>query len=339
MLVDLFAQSKDADLADLAESAAAAGFDGFWTAEVDHDPFLPLAVAADRGVSMTLGTAIAVAFARSPMTLAHTAWDLAAATGGRFVLGLGTQIRAHVVGRFAMPWSAPVGRMRDFVGALRAIWTSWQTGERLRYRSDKYRLSLMTPFFDPGPMGHPDVPIYLAAVGPGMARLVGEVADGIHVHPFHTRRYLDEVVVPAIVAGATKAERETDTISFVAPLFVVTGRDDQETERAAAITRSQIAFYASTPAYAPVLETHGWDVGERLNAMSKRGEWEAMADLVDDEMLQEVAVVAAPDQVAGEILERCRGIVGRVGLYPAGPLDALDPLWLEIVAAIRSDSV
>ena len=336
MHVDLFAPLQGTGLAGLAARAEDAGFDGFWTAEVNHDPFLPLAIAADRGVSLTLGTAISVAFARSPMTLAHTTWDLAAATGGRFVLGLGTQIRAHVVGRFAMPWSAPVDRMRDFVGALRAIWSAWQNGERLRYRTDNYRLSLMTPFFDPGPIDHPDVPIYLAAVGPGMARLVGEVADGIHVHPFHTRRYLEEVVAPAIAAGAEGAGRKPESVTLAAPLFVVTGRDDADVARAAAVARSQIAFYASTPAYAPVLETHGWDVGERLNAMSKKGEWKAMAELIDDEMLRDVAVVAAPDRVAAAIVDRCRGMIGRVGLYPAGPLDALDPQWLEIVAAVRS---
>lgn len=336
MLVDLYAPPRGTDLAALAQRAAAAGFDGFWTAEVDHDPFLPLAIAADRGSHATLGTAIAVAFARSPMTLAYTAWDLAAATEGRFVLGLGTQIRAHVVGRFAMPWSAPVSRMGDFVGALRAIWSAWQSGGRLRYRSNHYRLSLMTPFFDPGPIAHPDIPIYLAAVGPGMARLAGEVGDGIHIHPFHTREYLEQVVWPGIDSGAAAAGRDGAAVTAAAAIFVVTGRDDAELEVSAAAARGQIAFYASTPAYARVLETHGWDVGERLNTMSKRGEWEAMARLIDDEMLETVAVVAPPDDVAAAVIERCRGVVDRVGLYPAGPLDQLDPLWLEITAAVRA---
>ncbi len=336
MLVDVYAPPRGTGQSALALRAAGSGFDGFWTAEVDHDPFLPLAVAADRGVRLTLGTAIAVAFARSPMTLAHTAWDLAEATHGRFVLGLGTQIRPHIVGRFSMPWSAPVPRMREFVGALRAVWSAWQLGERLRYRSDHYRLSLMTPFFDPGPIGHPDIPIFLAAVGPGMARLVGEIGDGIHIHPFHTREYLDCVVWPAIEAGAASSGRDRAAITAATALFVVTGRDDAELEKAALAVRRQISFYASTPAYAGVLERHGWEVGERLNAMSKRGEWDAMADLIDDEMLHTVAVVAPPQDVASAVIARCGGAIDRVGLYPGGPLDQLDPLWVEIAAAVRA---
>lgn len=336
MYLDLFHPPQAGGAADAARRAAAAGYDGFWTAEASHDPFLPLAVAAAAAVDIRLGTSIAVAFARSPMTLAHTAWDLAAVSGGRFVLGLGTQIRPHVVGRFSMPWSAPAPRMRDFVGALRAIWRSWQTGERLRYRSDAYTHVLMTPFFDPGPIEHPDIPVHLAAVGPGMARLVGEVADGIHIHPFHTSAYLDRVVLPAIADGAERSGRDAASVEVVAALFVVTGADDAEMERAAAEVRRQIAFYASTPAYAGVLETHGWDVGERLNAASKRGEWDAMAALVSDDMLAEVAVVAPYDRLAAAIAGRVGTRIDRLGLYPAGPIDPHSPAWLEVASEVRS---
>jgi probable F420-dependent oxidoreductase len=332
--IDLFHPPGAGDPAEAAVRAASSGFGGFWMPETNHDPFLPLAVAAAEGAELRLGTSIAVAFARSPMTLAHTAWDLAAATDGRFVLGLGSQIEAHVAGRFSMPWSAPVARMRDFVGALRAIWRTWQTGERLRYRGDHYRHVIMTPFFDPGPIEHPAIPVHLAAVGPGMARLVGEVADGIHIHPFHTPRYLDEVVVPAIAEGAARAGRDPSDVEVVVPLFVVTGPDEEALHERADVVRSQIAFYASTPAYRRVLDLHGWDVGERLTAMSKRGEWEQMAALVSDEMLRTVAVVATHDELATAVADRAPSKADRIGLYPAGGLDALSPEWLEVVAAL-----
>jgi probable F420-dependent oxidoreductase len=299
---------------DEARRAARLGFDGVMAAETSHDPFLALTAAATAAPGMEVGTAVAVAFARSPMTVAHAAWDLGALTGGRFLLGLGTQIRAHIVGRFAMPWSAPVPRMREYIAALRAIWAAWQGGEPLRFRGDHFRFSLMTPFFDPGPIERPDIPILLAAVGPGMCRLAGETAQGIHVHPFHTRRYVEEVVGPAIAEGAARSGRDPAAVIRVATLFVVTGHDDDEMERSAAEARRRIAFYASTPAYREVLNIHGWDVGDELTARSKRGGWEEMAELIDDEMLEAVAVVAPPERLASAIAKRCDGIVDRLGL-------------------------
>ncbi|HSM01665.1 MAG TPA: TIGR03617 family F420-dependent LLM class oxidoreductase, partial [Acidimicrobiia bacterium] len=310
-----------AGVAHEARKAARLGFDGVMAAETSHDPFLALTAAAGAVPGMELGTAVAVAFARSPMTVAHAAWDLADMTGGRFLLGLGTQIRAHVVGRFSMPWSAPVPRMREFIAALRAIWSSWQGGQPLRFRGDHYRLSLMTPFFDPGPIDHPDVPVLLAAVGPAMCRLAGEVADGIHLHPFHTRRYLDEVIAPAIVEGAGRSGRRPEAVTRVATLFVVTGHDEEEMRRSKADARRRIAFYASTPAYRSILDLHGWDVGEDLNAMSKQGRWEEMAGLVDDEMLATVAVVAPPERLAEAIRRRCEDVVDRLGLMTGDALD------------------
>jgi probable F420-dependent oxidoreductase len=321
-------------VADEVSRAVRLGFDGVMAAETSHDPFLALTAAAGAAPGLDIGTAIAVAFARSPMTVAHAAWDLADVSGGRFLLGLGTQIRAHVVGRFSMPWTAPVSRMREFIAALRAIWASWQEGEPLRFRGDHYRFSLMTPFFNPGPIEHPAVPILLAAVGPSMCRLVGEAADGIHVHPFHTRRYLDEVVRPAIASGATRTGRDPGSSITVANLFVVTGRDDEEMARSAAAARRQIAFYASTPAYRGVLDLHGWDVGDELNALSKQGRWDEMGSLIDDEMLREVAVVAPPEQVAASISERCQGSVDRLGFVLADGLSDGDLAGL--VSALSS---
>jgi probable F420-dependent oxidoreductase len=336
MRFDCFHDPRVTDAAGAAVRAAREGYDGFWMPETRHDPFLPLAVAVPGTERMTLGTSIAVAFARSPMTLAYTAWDLAASSGGRFVLGLGPQIRAHVVGRYSMPWSAAAPRMREFIGALRAIWTAWQTGDRLRYRGEHYRFSLMTPFFDPGPIDHPAVPIHLAAVGPGMARLVGEVADGIHLHPFHTRSYVEGVVRPAIVDGALGVGRDPSVIHTVAALFVVTGENSHEMERASGEVRRQIAFYASTPAYRPVLAWHDWDVGERLTAMSRRREWDTMGDLIDDDMLREVAVVAPWNDLPAALAARIGGSIDRCGLYPSGGLDPFEPRWMEVVKELRT---
>jgi len=323
-----------AGVADDVRRAVRLGFGGVMAAETNHDPFLALTAAAGAAPGIEVGTAVAVAFARSPMTLAHAAWDLADLTGGRFLLGLGTQIRPHVVGRFSMPWSAPVSRMREFIAALRAIWSAWQHSEPLRFRGDHYRFTLMTPFFDPGPIQWPDVPVLLAAVGPGMCRLVGEAADGIHVHPFHTRRYLDEVVRPAIASGAARAGRDPASVTTVATLFVVTGRDEAEMRRAADAARQRIAFYASTPAYRGVLDLHDWDVGEELTARSKQGRWEEMASLVDDEMLATVAVVAPPDRLAAAIRDRCDGAVDRLGFVMAEDLP--DDDLAGLVEAVRA---
>jgi probable F420-dependent oxidoreductase len=301
-------------VADEVRRARDLGFDGIMAAETSHDPFLALTVAATEARDLELGTAVAVAFARSPMTLAYSAWDLAALSGGRFLLGLGTQIRPHIVGRFSMPWAEPVPRMREFIAALRAIWSAWQEGEPLRFKGEHYRFVLMTPFFDPGPLERPGLPVYLAAVGPAMCRLVGETGDGIHIHPFHTRRYLEDTVLPAIAAGARRSGRDPSAVTRVATLFVVTGRDEAAMARSAAAARRRIAFYASTPAYRKVLETDGWDVGEELTAMTKRGEWDRMGSLIDDEMLGAVAVVAPPEGLAAAIRERCDGMVDRLGL-------------------------
>jgi probable F420-dependent oxidoreductase len=268
------------------------------------------------------------------MTIAYSAWDLADLSQGKFLLGLGTQIRPHVVGRFSMPWGEPVPQMREFIAALRAIWRSWQYDEPLRFKGDHYRFSLMTPFFNPGPIAHPDVPVLLAAVGPAMCRLVGEAAEGIHIHPFHTRRYLAETIGPAIAAGAARSGRDAATVTRVATLFVVTGRDEAEMARSAAAARSRIAFYASTPAYRAVLDAHGWEVGEELTAMSKRGEWSKMGSLVDDEMLATIAVVAPLDRIANAIEERCAGTVDRLGLVFGEPLADID--LADLVQRLRS---
>src|SRR4051812_46728957 len=245
------------------------GYAGVWASEADHDPFLPLLSAGQATSRLQMGTAIAVAFARSPMTLAMTAHDLQRYTHGRFLLGLGSQVRAHVERRFAMPWSPPVERMREYVAALRAIWAAWQEGTRLRFQGEHYRHTLMTPMFSPPAHEWGAPPVHLAAVGPGMTRLAGEIADGLLAHSFTTARYLRERTLPALAEGLATAGRSREQVSISLPGLVVTGRTDAEREAAAAAVRATIAFYGSTPAYRPVLELHGWaELADELHRLS-----------------------------------------------------------------------
>ncbi|GIU91777.1 MAG: LLM class F420-dependent oxidoreductase [Acidimicrobiia bacterium] len=323
--------------AEAARRAERLGFDGFFTAETTHDPFLPLAVAAVETERLDLGTAIAVAFPRSPMVVAQTSWDLAAASQGRFILGLGTQVRAHITRRFSTTWDSPGPRLRDYILSLRAIWHSFQTGEPLRYEGDFYRFSLLTPFFNPGPIPHPDVPIAIAGVNPYLCRLAGELCQGFHVHPFHTVDYLDQVVLPAIREGAEAAGRDPGEVELITTVFVVTGRNRDEMDQMREAVRNQIAFYASTPSYRIVLDTHGWgEIGDRLNALSRRGEWEEMTRLVPDEMVEAAAVIAPPDELGEAIKNRYDGRVQRVGYYlmmGEGIFD--DDLWERVVASTK----
>jgi probable F420-dependent oxidoreductase len=316
-----------AEVPSVAAAAEAIGFAALWTSETQHDPFLPLALIAEHTTRLAFGTAVAIGFARSPTALAHTAWDLASASGGRCLLGVGTQVRAHVERRFGMPWpESPVGAMREYISAMRAVWASWQTGERLNFRGERYRLTLMTPFFNPGPIDHPDIPIYLAGVNRRLCQLAGEAADGLHVHPLHSARYLREMVRPAVDEGAARVGREPRQISISASVFVVT--DEAESD----FVRSQIAFYGSTPSYRPVLELHGWgEVADRLGALARRAAWPEMSELIDDEMLRTFAVVAEPGAVGGALLDRYRQSLDRVTLYLPYYPGSRDSFWATLV--------
>jgi probable F420-dependent oxidoreductase len=311
-----------ADLAGAGARAAeleATGYTGGWTAETSHDPFLPLGPAAAQTSTLELGTSIAVAFARSPMTLANLAWDLQAYSQGRFILGLGSQIKPHITKRFSMPWSQPAARMRELVLAIRAIWDAWLTGGRLDFRGEFYTHTLMTPFFSPNPadLGGFGVPrIFLAGVGELMTEVAGEVADGFLCHGFTTEKYLREVTIPALERGRGKAGKTMDGFEISGPSFVVTGADDTELAAAAKGTRQQIAFYGSTPAYRPVLELHGWGgLQDELNGLSKQGKWAEMGDLIDDEMLSTFAVVGPLDAVAPELRNRYGDVISRISFY------------------------
>jgi probable F420-dependent oxidoreductase len=320
------------DVEGTARDLEARGYAGVWASEADHDPFLPLLTAGLATERLQVGTAIAVAFARSPMTLAMTSHDLQRYTRGRFVLGLGSQVKPHVERRFSMPWSPPVERMREYVAALRAIWSAWQDGTRLRFQGEHYRHTLMTPMFSPQAHEWGAPPVHLAAVGPGMTRLAGEVADGLLAHGFTTARYLRERTLPVLAEGLAAAGRSREEVTVSLPGFVVTGRTDAERAEAAAAVKATIAFYGSTPAYRPVLELHGWDsLADELHALSvsrREDKWTAMRDLVDDEVLSTFAVVGEPQEVGPAVRARFDGLVDRFSVYASypAPLDLWDPL-------------
>jgi probable F420-dependent oxidoreductase len=305
-----------AELPAQAKALEAAGYDGGITAETGHDPFLPLLLAAEHTERLELITAIAVAFARNPMTVAVTANDLQLASRGRLLLGLGSQVKAHIEKRFSMPWSHPAPRMREFILALRAIWQSWNTGEKLDFRGDFYQHTLMTPFFSPGPNPHGAPRVLLAAVGELMAEVCGEVADGILVHAFTTERYLRERTLPAIERGLARAGRSREGFEVVFPAFMVTGETEEEMAASAGLVRQQISFYGSTPQYRAVLELHGWgDLQGELNALSKQGRWGEMSELIEDGMVDAFAVRGRPTGIAELFLQRYGDVVDRVSLY------------------------
>lgn len=293
-----------------------AGFAGAWISETKHDPFLPVLAAARATQRLQVGTSVAIAFARSPMTVAMTANDLQLLSGGRFVLGLGTQVRPHVERRYSMPWSAPAARMREYILALQAIWAAWNSGGPLEFRGRFYRHDLMTPFFrpEPNPYGAPKV--ILAGVGPMMTAVAGAVADGFFCHAFTTERYLREVTMPLLAKARAEAGRDHAEFEICGLFFVVTGFSDQECEEAARATKRQIAFYASTPSYRPVLELHGWgDLQGELNALARAERWPEMESLISAEMLDTFAIVAPPERVGDALHARFGDLVSRASLY------------------------
>jgi probable F420-dependent oxidoreductase len=315
-----------------------AGYDGIWTAETAHDPFLPLVLAAEHTERVELGTSIAVAFARNPMLLANIGWDLQALSQGRFILGLGSQIKPHITKRFSMEWSHPAARMREMILAVRAIWDCWLNGAKLEFRGDFYTHTLMTPFFtpDPGDLAGFGVPkVFLAGVGELMTEVAGEVCDGFICHGFTTERYLREVTLPALERGRAKAGKTMEGFELVGPGFVVTGANEDEMAAAAAGTRQQIAFYGSTPAYKGVLDLHGWGgIQGELNTLSKQGKWVEMAHLIDDEILNTFAVVGEPEQIAPEVHRRYGDLIHRFSFY--APYKSDPARWRAVMEALKA---
>ena len=311
----------------VAQAAEALGFEGLWSTETQHDPFLPAPLVFEHTRRLRFGTAVAIAFARSPATLAYTAWDLAQVSHGRFILGLGTQVKAHIERRFGMPWpESVVGKLREQIAAVRAFWSCWQQRQPLNFRGEYYKLTLMSPFFNPGPIDYPDIPIYIAGVNTGLAKLAGETAQGFHAHPLHSLRYLNETVRPAIRQGAEKADRDPAEIKLSISAFAAT------TPEETFFARSQIAFYASTPSYRAVLALHGWqEVAERLSGLAARGAWAEMPALISDAMLHTFCVVAPAGELAAALQERYAGIADHLALYlPYFPGDR-DAFWSSLL--------
>ncbi len=322
MKVDGSLNDKLREIPGRARELEAGGYDGAYTFEGPHDPFLPVLLAAEHTERLELATAIAVAFARSPMTLAQTAYDLQLASEGRFILGLGSQIRPHIEKRFSMPWSKPAARMRELALAVRAIWACWHEGAPLRFEGDFYRHTLMTPFFNPGPNAFGPPRLWLAGVGPAMTEVAGEVADGFLVHPFSTERFLRDVTLPALERGFERAGRSRDGFEISFPLMILTGDSEADIAVAEDGVRRQLAFSGTTPAYRRVLDAHGWgDLQPELNRLSKEGRWEDLGHLIDDELVDAFTVRGTPEEIAPRVLARYGDLVDRISFnapYRAG---------------------
>ena len=324
----------------IAKAAEEIGFDALWTQETQHDPFLPCALIAEHTTHLRAGTAIAVSFARSPSNLAYTAWDLAAQSDGRFILGLGTQVKAHIERRFGMPWpESPVKKLREQIEVMRALWDCWQNGTKLNHRGEYYKVTLMSPFFQPPPLPSPKpdgfgggdlIPIYIAGVNTGLAKLAGELCNGFHVHPFHSIRYLQDILLPAMEEGARQASRTRQAVTVVVSPFIATTPEEMN------FARAQISFYASTPSYRPVMDLHGWaNVAEKLSGHAAKGEWAEMPMLVTDEMLHEFCLVSEGNMIASELKKRYDGIADRLMLYTSFVPGEKDEWWREIARSFN----
>lgn len=317
----------------LVHAAEAIGFDALWSHETQHDPILPMAIISEHSRHISFGTAVAIAFARSPTTVAYSAWDLARTSKGRFILGLGTQVRAHIERRFGMSWpESPVEQLREFILALRALWSTWQTGERLNFRGKHYKLTLMTPFFNPGAIDNPDIPIYIAGVNTGLCRLAGEIADGFIAHPYHSARYLREVIRPAIEQGASRSGRDANQIVLSTSVMTISSPEEKESIQA------QIAFYASTPSYRPVMALHGWgEIADQLQLLSRKKAWNEMPSLIDDDMLDTFAISTPANELANAISQRYQGIVDRISLYRPYISGMQDSFWKEVLETLNKN--
>ncbi len=325
------------DLSNAGESAKqlqAMGYDGIYTMEGSRDPFYPLLLAAEHAPGVDLSTAIAVAFPRNPMHLAYQAWDLQEFSKGHFLLGLGSQVRAHIENRFGCDFARPAARMRELVLAMKAIFRCWQEGEKLDFRGEFYTHRLMTPIFNPGPNAYGPPPILIAAVGPHMTEAAGEVADGMIVHPMNCVPYLHELVLPALARGLAKSGRTRGDLVLSVSTMVITGRTPEELEGAEAGIRNLLGFYGSTPAYLPAMKACGLDgLQPELNRLSKQGKWLEMGQLVDDDFLNAFAVRGAPETIAEQLLDRLGGVADRLSLYKPYPSDP--SIWPPIIEALK----
>jgi probable F420-dependent oxidoreductase len=316
----------------LAKAAEEAGFDAIWTAEAGNDGLLPLALVAEHTQRIKMGTAIAIAFSKSPMAMAYTAWDLAGMSQGRFILGLGTQVKGHIERRFGVKWEAPVPRLREYIQSLRAIFKCWsEGGMRLKYEGKYYNFSLMTPFFTPPHHNFSNIPIYIAGVNKYICRLAGELCDGLHAHPFHSPKYLREFVIPNVELGLAKSGRSRKDFAIASTAFVIAGNNQEEIERSKAAVRQQIAFYASTRTYKVVLDMHGFgDVSARLSEKAAKGDWGGMANEITDEMLDIYTVSGTFDEIGAKVRARYDGLLDRVAFYIFYRPGESDAAWRKL---------
>ncbi|MBW7883244.1 MAG: TIGR03617 family F420-dependent LLM class oxidoreductase [Caldilineaceae bacterium] len=322
----------------LAPAIEALGFAGVWTAETAHNPFLPLTLAAEHTQRVTLGTAIAVAFPRSPTVLAHLAWDLQRYSQGRFILGLGTQVKAHIVLRYGMPWEKPVRQLRESIEAIRAVWESWRAGgTSLNYRGEFYKLRLMTPFFAEPPLEYPDPPIYISAVNEQMLRLAGAICEGVHIHPFHSPKYLREYAWPHLRDGLHTGGRSRLDFTAVGAVFAIPTDGHKPAAEHERAVKEQLAFYMSTPAYRTIVDLHGWTgVAERLSAMARQGQWRAMGALVSDEMLDAFTVTGKWAELPALVQQRYAGrLLDRVAYYLPFVPGEEDEGWAATIQGFR----
>lgn len=311
----------------IASAAQEIGFDTLWTQETQHNPFLPCTLIAEHSTRLNFGTAIAVSFARSPADLAYLAWDLSVQSGGRFTLGLGTQVKSHIERRFGMPWPESVtGKLREQIQVIRAFWDCWQNGTKLNFRGEYYKATLMSPFFNPGAIEHPNIPIYIAGVNTGLAKLAGELCDGFHAHPFNSPRYMREVMLPAIEVGAKSANRKIQDVTISITPFVATTPEEES------FARMQIAFYASTPSYHAVMNLYGWsETAQQLSGFAAKGEWAEMPMLITDEMLHEFCLITTQENMAKDLKQRYEGIADRLTLYTPFVPKEKDDWWKSLV--------
>ncbi|HNE68036.1 MAG TPA: TIGR03617 family F420-dependent LLM class oxidoreductase, partial [Anaerolineales bacterium] len=330
------------DIPAIAEAAQAIGFDALWTQETQHDPFLPCTLIAEHSETLRFGTAIAVSFSRSPANLAYTAWDLAAQSNGRFILGLGTQVKAHIERRFGMAWPESVtGKLREQIQVIRAFWDCWQNGTKLNFRGEYYKATLMSPFFQPPPLPSPifgengrglggGIPIYIAGVNAGLAKLAGELCEGFHAHPFNSSRYMNEVMLPAIEEGLKKEGRKRQDITVSMTPFIATSPEEES------FARMQIAFYASTPSYKSVMDFYGWGAtAEKLSGFAAKGEWAEMPMLITDDMLNEFCLMTTQENLAVDLKKRYAGIADRLTLYTPFVPGEKDDWWRNLAKAFN----
>lgn len=327
------------DLADMAAYGAAVesiGFDGLWMAETNGDPFARLLLAAEHSQRILLGTAIAVAFPRSPTVIAHTAWDLARFSQGRFVLGLGSQVRGHIERRFGVAWGKPVSKLREMILAIRALWGCWQEGTALDFKGEFFHLNLMTPFFNPGPHDFPGIPIFVSAVNRGMLQMAGEVCDGVHLHALHTVKYLREFALPNLGVGLEKSGRSRSDLTLNTAVFVIPLDDPATAFEAERFVRQQLSFYLSTPAYKVVSDLHGWgDISARLSRLARRGQWDEMPGLINDDIMESCTISGRWAELPDRITSRYGSMIDRIAYYLPFVPGEKDDGWRQTIAGFK----